>query len=252
MSENKNSAFRIKLLLEQAKRLNTKKTMEVWVDVFKIKNTDNHKIQFEVSRCLNILHDEVELLRSEMKRTEFSNYLYDSSFNRINNIIGINALNAEWEPYKKQIMPEVVLCLGFCSEILPPDEADIPTQELEEIEQLLSSLESSIEDSSLPSYTKRIIQKHIVNIKQAMESYTIVGARAFNKVVQSAYGEVIDNVAVFEESKTDKNIGKLATIWKKVKAVSDASVVVEKGMSASGKIAEHSIKAIEFIQNLGS
>jgi len=144
------------------------------------------------------------------------------------------------------------LCLGFCSEVLPPDEKDVSSEEINEIIELVNSLEENLIDSDLPSYTKRIIKKHIDKIKEALESYTIIGAKAFNDVVQAAYGEVIDNAAIFEESKNSKEVASLAKVWQKVKVLSDGAVILEKGISASQQLAEHTTKAIEFIQGLGN
>jgi len=252
MSENKNSALRIKYLLEKAREIPNKSVAEVWKELFNIDLTDGNKLYFEVSRCLNLLHDEVEFLRREMNETDYSYYLYDPILNKINNLIGVHTITSNWDGYQKQITPEIILCLGFCSEILPPDEKTVPEEQIDELIKLVHSLESSITESYLPSYTKRIITKHIANIREALESYTIVGAKAFNDVVQAAYGEVIDNAAVFEESKDSEEVTNLAKIWQKIKTISDNAVIVEKGMSATHKIAEHTTKAIEFIQGLGN
>ncbi|OQX09843.1 MAG: hypothetical protein BWK73_21750 [Thiothrix lacustris] len=83
-------------------------------------------------------------------------------------------------------------------------------------------------------------------------SYAIVGARAFNEVVQAAYGEVIDNITVFEESKDKPEVSNLVKIWQKIKVVSDNAVIIEKGLSASQKITEYTSKAIEYIQELAN
>ena len=219
MSENKNSALRIKNLLEQARSIPNKPVAEVWKEIFNINVEDNNKLHFEVSRCLNLLHDEVEFLRGEMKETNYSAYLYDPSINKINQIIGVHTITASWDGYQKQITPEIILCLGFCSEILPPDEKDVSEEEIGEIIELVNSLEENLIDSDLPPYTKRIIRKHIDKIKDALESYTIIGAKAFNDVVQAAYGEVIDNAAIFEESKDSKEVAGLAKVWQKVKVI---------------------------------
>jgi len=252
MNEKKNSAFRIKQLLEKAKNIPNQAVAEVWKDIFKIEAENNNKLHFEVSRCLNLLHGEVEFLREEMTSTEYSPFLYDPYLNKINQIIGIHTINSSWQSYQKQIAPEVILCLGFCSEILPADEHEIPGDQIEEITKLVQSLEASINDSVLPAYTKKIIQKHILKIREALESYTIIGAKAFNDVVQAAYGEVIDNGSIFEESKSSEEVSNLARIWNKVKAVSDDAVIVDKGVSATQNLAEHTARAIEYIQGLGN
>ncbi len=252
MSENKNAALRIKHLLEKATNTRNNSVADSWKSVFDIDVANNNKLFFEVSSCLNLLHGEIEFLRREMSETNYSSYLYDPVLDRVNQIIDLHAINSSWEPYRTQITPDIILCLGFCSEILPSDEKEIAEEEIKEIHDLLGSLEISIADSNLSSYTKRIIHKHITKIKEALMSYAIVGARAFNEVVQAAYGEVIDNITVFEESKDKPEVSNLVKIWQKIKVVSDNAVIIEKGLSASQKITEYTSKAIEYIQELAN
>jgi hypothetical protein len=250
MAENKNAALRIKNLLSEAQGNQGASTVEVWKKIFDVDEPNANLAQFAISQKLHLLHEEVEILRMQMRETEFTSTLYSPYLDRCNNIVGVHTLSSTWESYRKQISPEVMLCLSFCSEILPADENEIPAEELSEIESSLSELITLLETSNIPPYTQRIVKKHIEKIQNALGSYKIKGAVVFNEVVQSAYGEVIDSSSVFEESKGKPEISKLGEVWQKIKKVSDAAVVVDKGVSAIGRISEHTSKAIEFIQNM--
>ncbi len=250
MAENKNAALRIKKILNEAKSIQETSTVEVWKKILELDEPNGNKVQFSISPKLHLLHEEIEMLRMQMEETEYSSFLYSPYLDRCNHIVGVHTLTSTWESYRKQISPEVILSLSFCSEILPADENAIPDEDLSEIEKSLSELKVLLENSNIPQYTQSIVKKHIDKIQTALGSYKIKGAKVLNEVVQSAYGEIIDSQSVFEESKGALEISKLGKIWLKVKNVSDAAVVIDKGASAIGRLPEYTTKAIEFIQNM--
>jgi len=248
MSNNINAAYRVRELLIQVRGQPNKNVGEIWADLFKISETNQNKRNFEVSRCLNQLHEEIELIREQMLETKYSDSLYSPLLDKVNSIVAIQNIPGTWDSYKTQITPDLILCLGFCLEILDSEEDKISDKQIKEILDLLKPLEDSLGESNLPTYTAKIIRKHIEKIKEAIHSYPIVGAKALNEVVQSAYGEVVDNLAVFEESKETEEIKTISKVWKKVKEVSDAASRVEKGVSSAYKIAEKANKALEIFQ----
>ena len=77
MSTNQNSAKRILHLLEKAKASLSLIAIDAWVDTFGIEEENQNKKSFEVTRCLILLHDEVEYLRKKIKTTDFSSDLYE-------------------------------------------------------------------------------------------------------------------------------------------------------------------------------
>ncbi|TOB30563.1 hypothetical protein, partial [Vibrio parahaemolyticus] len=69
---------------------------QVWAEVFKIEETDASKKNFRISRCLADLHDEVELIRSEMVKLGYSPELYNSSLNSCNNVFAVQLVTSQW------------------------------------------------------------------------------------------------------------------------------------------------------------
>ena len=69
MTKNINSASRILSIINSVKsKSDTLPAHEVWGEVFGIEEKDKSRKTFALSRCLADLHDEVEAVRSEMKK----------------------------------------------------------------------------------------------------------------------------------------------------------------------------------------
>ena len=218
MAKNINSAYRIKLILETARPKNAKLVAhDVWADIFSVVESDQHKKYFNISRCLTDLHDEVELVRSEMIKLGYSDNLFSPSLNKCNSIFSIPLITGHWQAIQQQITPEISIALGFCLEILPNEEELLDQKELDELSKLAKELREALKESSLPQHTKRIIEKHLSKIEDAMSSYKVVGAKALEDVMHSAYGEVIANEVVFQEAKGSEELRKLSLLWQKTR-----------------------------------
>ena len=157
---------------------------------------------------------------------------------------------SKWQSMKQQITPEVPIALGFCSEILPNEESLINEDDLGELKKMAADLRKSLSESTLPEYTQSIIEKHIVKIEEALAKYRAVGAKAFEEVMQSAYGEVIANEQAFKEAKGSPELGKLSSMWQKTKSILDGVVDANRRIGAIGGMAEKGQKVLEFLNNL--
>lgn len=248
--QNINAAYRVREILIQARNQPNMSVVQLWAGIFNIDEASENKKSFEVSRCLTQLHEEIETIREQMQDTGFSESLFDPWLDRANSAIGVQTIAGTWDSYKPFVSSELILCLGFCSEILDSEEQKISEEEIQEILKLLDPLETHLQDSTLPIATAKIIRKHIEKIKEALHSYPIKGAKALNDVMQSAYGEVVDNVQVFEESKEVEQVKELSKVWQKVKSVLDSATTVDKGASSIHALTDKAQKLIEVIQTI--
>ena len=253
MPKNINSAYRIREILNKVKSKQDKTPAhEVWAEVFSIEESDQNRKNVSISRCLADLHDEVELVRSEMLNLGFSENLYNSSLIKCNAVFAVQAIMGQWQGLKQQITPEVPVALGFCSEILPNEEELIDEASLDELKKMATDLRSCLAKSTLPPYTKNIIEKHLNKIDDAILKYKVVGAKALNEVMQSAYGEVIASELVFVEARESEEMGKLSAMWQKTKSVLDGVVDTNKRIGAMQGMAEKGQKVIEFLENFNA
>ena len=251
MAKNINSAYRIKEILDSVKtKADNLPAHAVWSEIFGLIETDQRKKNFSISRCLADLHDEVEHVRNEMLKAGYTPDLYAPTLNKCNSIIAVEYIPGQWAQPKHQITPEVSTILGFCSEILPNEENLVDPICLEELRQMAANLRELLSKSNLPTFTINIIEKHLSKIEEAISSYSIVGAKALEEVMQSAYGEVIANEEVFKGAKGSEELTKLSNIWQKTKSVLDGVVSANKLIGAAQGMAEKGQSLIEFIQGL--
>lgn len=251
MKDHINSAFRVLDVLERAKRKGEKeKVHAVWSAIFGIEDADQNKKNFEVSRCLNQLHDEVEIVRRQMSSTNFESSLYEPWLNRINSILAVHAIMGEWQGMKNAISGEVLLCLGFCKQILPDEESLIDEKDVKELHEILASLESVLADSTLPEFTQNLIRTHVENIRHALRSYNIVGAKALQAAMKSAVGEVVANDVAFNAARESEEVTKVGELLSKLHGVTEKIVKSEKVVSAGVKLGQHGAKVLEIIEKL--
>jgi len=251
MNDHINSAFRVLDILERAKKKGEKeKVHEVWAAIFEIEEADQNKKNFEVSRCLNQLHEEVETIRRQMSSTDFQSKLYEPWLNRINGILAVHALMNEWQGMKNTISGEVLLCLGFCKQILPDEESLIDEADVKELDEILASLEATLSDSTLPEFTQNLIRTHVESIRRALHSYNIVGAKALQAAMKSAVGEVVANDVVFTDARESEEVTKVGELLRKLHCVTEKIVKSEKVVSAGVNLGQHGAKALEIIEKL--
>jgi len=251
MSKHINSAYRIFEIFENAKKgLHNEQVLDVWTKCFGIDEDDHQQKTFAVSECLSLMHEEINSVSQQMSGTEFSDNLYVPALSKARTIISVNAFENSWGSYFGNITPEMQVSLQFCSEILPDEESEIDLEALNEIRDLNRKLLENISSSKLPSYVIGIIEKHSRKIELALQKYGVVGAKALQEVMESAYGDVVINEDTFLNVRDTSEISKLTTVWRKVQSTLDGVVKIEKGIESGTKIVKASIKAIEYFDRI--
>jgi hypothetical protein len=196
------------------------------------------------------MHEEIENIINGMRKTDFSEHLYSNQIKRIYNVIAVQTIMNDWKSQKAHINGEMILVLGFSSEILPNEEFLIDEKDFEEILDCVVKLEKKLEENNLPAELQKITQKHIQKVKEAISSYQIVGAQAISDVTISAYGEVIASETLFEEAKGTEEIGLLSKMWKSLKNISDKIVSTDKRLTAGANVVEKGVKLLEHVDRI--
>lgn len=248
---NMNSAYRIRSVLKQAQSAtDTKAAVDVWADILGIGNLEKEKKQFAVSRFLSDLHDEVELVREQMGKTGFTEGLYTNTLARCNTTLAVQHLTSQWSQVKKYITSEMLIVLGFCSEILPSEEAEIDRDKLQELANVIKELRDMLADSGLGISARRIIEKHIAKIEEALGKYKAVGARGLEDALQSVIGEAIINDTELKAMKDTKEASKFKELIIKLKDVVVSASSANQHTDSLLGIADKANKAIGLLQSL--
>jgi hypothetical protein len=248
MANHINSASRLLEILNNLRgKQDNEKIFEAWASIFMIDRKEYNKINFEISNHLRQLHDEIEIIRSYMLSTGFEINLYGHYLDGVNNILIVDLLRQECKNIKNQITDEVLLCLGFCKHILPDESLLVNADDITELNSLLSSLESSLSESILTDYTKKIIQNSIDRIKAALHSYTIVGAKAFKSATDSSIGEIAVNAAAFSDTNDPETVTKFSKLLQKTFSITEKVMKADGAITAGINFAHYGAKALEFL-----
>jgi hypothetical protein len=179
MSNNTNSASRLVALLKSIPSYpDNTQTLEVWANLFDIKETNPHRRIFLVGERLSAMHREIELVQVQMRKANFSESLYATAVSNLENALSVMCLPNTWNHARQYLTAETFVALSFCGEILPDEESSIEPSELTSIAAQVQELEDSLASSKLPPRLIALIEHHIALIRRALADYPIAGAMA--------------------------------------------------------------------------
>lgn len=229
MPQNRNSASRLYAFLSSlpGHQENTQ-ILSAWADALDIKESETSRQARLVSERLAALSRELDHIREGMKSANFSPHLYTKALAAFDAAFSPMYLSNTWSHVRQQLKPEHMLALQFCGEILQDEEDEIQQADLDEISTLLSELESlSANSDQIPERLRRLIDNQIAQIRAAVASYKIAGAKVLREAVRSSYGELVEAKDIITEHKNSPEISKLAEVWRKVNAVADAALKID-------------------------
>jgi len=229
MPKNINSAYRLVSLLKSIPGYpDNIQTLDVWAKLFRVDQENLHKRAAVISDRLNLMNRELDVVRSQMQKLEFSDFLYEPSISRVENAISTMLLPVSWNQARQHLTSETILALAFCSEILDDEEEQVSPEEISIIREQVDELRILLADSELPQRLQTLIRHHIELILTALDEYPVVGAKVFREVAHTALGEMIDAKDSISENSGHEEIGKLRGIWDKVNKTADVALKAEK------------------------
>ncbi|RCX06691.1 hypothetical protein [Marinomonas foliarum] len=247
--QNTNSASRILSILKEAtEHGENENTLEVWVAVFKIDESNSSKKDIEVARYLRQMHDEIEYIQDEMKLDEYDEFKCKFLLGSITNALTVKSLSEPWRNVKnKLIQVAVFLCLGYCRQCLPDEENTINPEDIDDIKSQILALQSSLEASSLSKGVQKMIQNHLNEILTSLSSCRISGSSSLQGTMDAVIGEVIRKKEMLKEEKDRECLSMYTKVLDTVGKVTDGLIKSEKVISAAAKIGTQVTKALEHI-----
>ncbi len=229
MPNNINSASRLVALLKSIpSHPDNTQTLEVWSNLFEIKEARPHRKAILVGERLSAMHREIELVQEQMRKANFSESLYATAASHVENALSAMLLPATWNQARQYLTPETFVALSFCGEILPDEESAIEPSELASIAAQVQELEDLLAASTLPARLLVLIEHHIALIRRALAEYPISGAKALREVARTALGEIIELKETVTVNREAPEIGKLGAVWKHVNEAADIALKAEK------------------------
>jgi hypothetical protein len=239
MPKNINSASRLVSLLRSipAHPDNTQ-SLEVWARLFEIAEENPNRKSIAVTDRLSVMYRELEIVRDEMKKANFSEDLYLATFTSLEHAFSAMLLPASWNSVRQYLTPDTFTTLAFCGEILPNEESQIDPTEIADIKILLEDLENSLFESNLPVRLYELVIHHIRLIKQALAEYPISGAKALREVKRTAQGEIIEIKKTVDLNTDLPEIKKLDNLWRKFNDATNVAYNIDRAIQLAHKASE--------------
>jgi len=229
MPKNINSASRLVALLQSIPgHPDNTQTLEVWAKLFEISEENPNKKAATVADRLSAMYRELELVREQMQKANYSESLSASAVSKTEHALSTMLLPGTWNQVRQYLNPETFVALAFCSEILPDEEAQIASEELVEIHARVEELQESLAGSQLPPRLRALVEHHIGLIRQALAEYPISGAKALREAARTALGELIEVEEIINANRDAPEMSKLVAAWKKVNNAADVALKAEK------------------------
>jgi len=229
MPKNLNSATRLLRILEPAStKSDNTPVLEVWAKLLGV--IDEHPIRraVAVTQMLQAMHRELYIAAVGLSAANFSKSLYESAFSRIENALSPMLLPNTWNNVKQYLTADVLTALAFCTEILPDEENEISSEELQTIREKVDELKAALTDTETPTRLQILIKHHIELIERALSDYFIVGAMALREAGRTALGEMIEARETISPSRNSPEVSHLESAWKAVNNAADIALKAEK------------------------
>lgn len=229
MPKNINSASRLVSLLRNIPaHPDHTQSLEVWARLFEIAEDNPNRKSIAVTDRLSVMYRELEIVRDEMKKANYSEDLYKDTFTSLEHAFSAMLLPASWQNVRQHLSPETFKTLAFCGEILPNEESQIEPAEIAAIQELLFELENTLNDSTLPARLRALIIHHIHLIRQAFLEYPISGAKVLKEASRTAHGEIIEIKKTIDSNRDNPEIKKLDAIWKKFNNATNTALKIDR------------------------
>lgn len=198
-----------------------------------IPKNDPHELQ----RRLGLLKNELDLLEASMSSTEFSKSLYLPYIERIKTTVSITNLDSPWTNYVGQLGSDVMLCIMFCSEILPSD-PNVKFDELNELLNKIKSFREEISSNNLPHFTNQFVNSQIDIIESAILDFPIKGGIAVKQAFTAGFSDLSDKADSLAKDEVITVTSKVGSYWKDLKKAGDEFVATDRMVNAFVNLAE--------------
>lgn len=212
MPEKFNAARRVRNILERAQRQQqSTPTIEVWSNVFDITDhryTGFGDTRFEALRCLGLLNEQVQRVKSEVAQRGVAQSDSAEAFKRIEAVVAAFNFDVPWEQYRTQITSEALSQLGIFSAMSPEDEQVVPAEAFENLKQDLDAFLAEVMNNVTDDRLRAFVVKQIRIILRAIREYPIRGAEAIKDGDADFLGTIVSEYDFVREHKGEEVVKK--------------------------------------------
>lgn len=250
LTSTSNSAYRILTLIEKASNEpDNKSTAEVWASLLGVDEVSAKQNPHQLYTQLKLVCEEVENVRRSMANTDLPDELYSPYLKRILNTVSVNNLSAHWQSYKKNLRPEVILCIKYCAALIP-EEDSIDYEALQAILFKIQELREEINSNQLSEGTYSFLAGQLDIIEKAIKQFPIKGAESIRKAFHEGFTDLADHIDDLKNDGDKVEVKNLSSLWSQLKKAGDATIGADRIANACVNLIEKGRNATETVSGL--
>jgi len=213
-----------------------------WLRVLDIKSIKKDRDHILVYNRIQLLLDELNLLRDKLHLLSVSPAVFEPSLAKLEKALSPAILHTTAEHVRQHLSEDVYTGLAFSSELILEEEEAISEGDFREFVGLVNQLDLLLQDGSLPTSLVVLIRNHIRLAELAIAQYPIRGAIALKDAVKSAIGDLAFEAESLRPAGRD-NAEKIQRLWTKANEMADGAIKVDNLVQLGGR-------AMKFLSDL--
>ena len=228
MPEKFNAARRVKNILERTRGIpDSEATMDVWANALRVtaELDEEWADHFETIRLLGLLRQQVKHVEAEVQAFGLSPESYGITFQKLDTVIVVHNLSAQWGTYGAHITDEVLRQLDIFSQLSSIDEPVVPNPDLGELNNDLLEFRSDIVGSEVDDRLKAFVLTQIDTIRRGIRDYPIRGEEAIKVGDAAVFATAASERDLIREHQDEEVMRKTGGFWDRFRKLKPSVVI---------------------------
>jgi hypothetical protein len=188
--------------------------LRLWGSVFGISDSADHTHEDEVVAGLAALRGEIELARARLLERGCPPQLFDRYFTTVKGIASPTLLNQDCKGVRVDSKNDVRLALEWAAWVLPDEEDEVATEDMENLSGDLTDIETSINRLDLAPQTRDFMLRQIGLIRAALRLYGINGIAPVEEALEQSIGVLKRSAAATKD--LEDATPEVKGVWRRV------------------------------------
>ncbi|KAA3642014.1 MAG: hypothetical protein DWQ07_25810 [Chloroflexi bacterium] len=199
MSEKISSAERLLNIIKSVERRDAKLAIkDIWAKEF---GFDPNDLESILNANADIIHLVKEVKEDIRSLEDLNQDLYLAHINKIEEGLSKTHYFGQWSTFKQYIDEPTMIGLAFVADTLSNriGEKVIPHEDLDELLKEVNTLLESVINADLPDSLRDLIVTGLEDIRRAILTYKLKGAKGLNEALEKSLGSLFANFSLVKD-----------------------------------------------------
>jgi hypothetical protein len=192
LPRRQNSAGRLLEIVNRAQPSSNKSAIDGWAEVFEVPdNVTGLERQHEVSKLLSVMTQEVRSMERQLRSQGVGDELLGGYVDQLAQSAAVGNLANHWQNLvTNHLGSEVRLSLRWFNYVLPEEALTASVEDLRQLEELLTDLESKAGAEGVPPSLSDFIHRQVAAVRDALRQYPIGGPAALRSATRKMAADI--------------------------------------------------------------